>query len=52
MKKDACLYESKTTVSFLKYTMKKGGQTREIIYDIIERNLPEVGFKDLKTLRF
>lgn len=52
IKKGACSYKSKTTVTFLKYTMKKGGQTRKIIYDIVERNFPEVGLKGLKILRF
>ena len=39
MKKGACSYKSKTTVRFLKYTMKNGGQTRGIIYDIAEKEL-------------
>jgi hypothetical protein len=52
MKIVAFIYKSNTTVTFLKYTMKKGGQTRKIIYDIVERNLSDVEMKGLKTQRF
>ncbi len=45
MKKGACSYKSRTTVRFLKYTMENRGQTREIIYDIVERNLSEARLK-------